>query len=124
MDRRGAAIEELERRLGYVFTDRALLDRALTHASVGANVSDNEPLEFLGDRVLALVIAAELFGRDPAAKAGALSKRLAALVRHEACAQVGEALAVGPALRLPAGETRRGAGLCTSGLGGPPRPAA
>jgi len=109
VDRRKAAVEELERRLGYVFGDRALIERALTHASVGASTPDYERLEFLGDRVLALVVAGELVARDPAADAGALSKRLAALVRREACAEVGAALGVGDALRLPGGETRRGA---------------
>lgn len=109
MDKRAAAVADLERRLGYVFADRALLERALTHASVGRAAPDNEQLEFLGDRVLALVIAAELVARSPAAAAGALSKRLATLVRLEACAEVGAALGVGAALRLPGGETRRGA---------------
>jgi ribonuclease-3 len=109
MDRRKAAILELERRLGHVFEDRALLERALTHASVGRSAPDNEPLEFLGDRVLALAIAGELHARGPAEDAGALSKRLAALVRREACAEVGSVLGVGPALRLPGAETKRGA---------------
>jgi ribonuclease-3 len=108
MDRRAAAVAELERRLGYVFTDRALIERALTHASVGG-AADNERLEFLGDRVLALVICEALLARDAEAEAGPLSKRLHVLVSREACAEVGRALGVGPALRLPGGETRRGA---------------
>ena len=87
MDRRAAAVAELERRLGYVFTDRALIERALTHASVGG-AADNERLEFLGDRVLALVIAETLLERQPAADAGPLSKRLHVLVSGEACAEV------------------------------------
>jgi len=109
MDRRAAAVAELESRLGYRFTDRALLERALTHASVGNGVADYERLEFLGDRVLALVIAETLLALDGAADAGPLSKRLHVLVSREACAEVGRALGVGPALRLPGGETRRGA---------------
>ena len=55
MDRRPAAIAELEERLGHVFADRELLEQALTHASVGSGsrkVLHNERLEFLGDRVL------------------------------------------------------------------------
>jgi len=108
MDRRAAAIADLEVRLGYVFADRQLIDCALTHASV-AGAQDNERLEFLGDRVLALIIAEALVADEPAAEAGALSKRLHVLVSREACAEVARALGVGPALRLPGGETRRGA---------------
>ena len=109
MDRRAAAIAELEASLGYNFKDRALLERALTHASVGGGAADNERLEFLGDRVLALVMAETLLTRDPDADAGPLSKRLHVLVNRDSCADVGRALGVGPALRLPGGETRRGA---------------
>jgi ribonuclease-3 len=109
MDRRAAAIADLEGRLGHVFRDRALLERALTHSSVGKGAADNERLEFLGDRVLALVIAETLLTREPDAEAGPLSKRLHTLVSRDACAEVGRALGVGPALRLPGGETRRGA---------------
>ncbi|MBV9993707.1 MAG: ribonuclease III [Caulobacteraceae bacterium] len=108
MDRRAAAVADLERRLGHVFRDRALIERSLTHASVGGAV-DNERLEFLGDRILALIIAEALLARDGAADAGALSKRLHVLVSREACAEVARTLGVGPALRLPGGETRRGA---------------
>jgi ribonuclease-3 len=109
MDRRAAAIVDLESRLGHVFADRALIERALTHASVGQGAPDNERLEFLGDRVLALVMAETLLADDPAAEAGPLSKRLHVLVSRDACAEVGRALGIGPALRLPGGETRRGA---------------
>jgi ribonuclease-3 len=112
MDRRAAAIAELEGRLGYAFTDRDLLERALTHASVGSGsrkVAHNERLEFLGDRVLALVVAEALLSRDPAAEAGPLSKRLHLLVAAEACAEIGQTLGLGAALRLDGGETRRGA---------------
>jgi ribonuclease-3 len=109
MDRRAAAIAELEGRLGHVFRDRDLLARALTHASVGGGALDNERLEFLGDRVLALVIAEALLTRDANADAGGLSKRLHVLVSREVCADIARDLAVGPALRLPGGETRRGA---------------
>ena len=109
MDRRAAAIADLEVSLGHVFADRALIERALTHASVGQGAPDNERLEFLGDRVLALVMAETLLARDPAAEAGPLSKRLHVLVSRDACAEVGRALGIGPALRLPGGETRRGA---------------
>jgi ribonuclease-3 len=109
MDRRSAAVADLERRLGHAFSDRALLEQALTHASVGRGAADNERLEFLGDRVLALVMAEALVRREAGADAGQLSKRLHVLVSRDTCAEVARALGVGPALRLPGGETRRGA---------------
>ena len=114
---RAEAVQALSRRLGYAFRDSALLERALTHASVGEGASnqpsgkaprDNERLEFLGDRVLGLLVA-ERLGRDwPDADEGRLSARLHALVDKTACARVGEGLGVGPALRLSAGETKTG----------------
>jgi ribonuclease-3 len=109
MDRRAEAVTELEGRLGHQFADRALLEEALTHASVGQGAADNERLEFLGDRVLALVVSEALLQRAPQADAGPLSKRLHVLVSRDACAAVGRELGIGPALRLPGGETRRGA---------------
>src|SRR5215472_3411227 len=93
-DRRAVAVAELERRLGHVFADRSRLERALTHASVGRGVADNEQLEFLGDRVLALVIAEALLDESPEADAGQLSKRLHVLVSRDACAAVARALGV------------------------------
>ena len=65
MNTRADAVGALERRLGRAFQDRALLERALTHASVGGGagkVRDNEVLEFIGDRVIGL-LAAEQIGR-------------------------------------------------------------
>ena len=112
MNRRAAAVEGLENRLGHRFVDRALLERALTHASAsqGARkLPDNERLEFLGDRVLGLVMAHALVLRDGDATAGMLSKRLAGLVSREACARAARAAGRGAALRLQGGESRRGA---------------
>jgi ribonuclease-3 len=112
MDKRAQAIADFEARLGHVFRDRDLLERALTHPSVGQGAGktpDNDRLEFLGDRVLGLVIAHELMATDEAATAGDLSKRLHARVSGEACARVARMLGLGAALRLPGGESRRGA---------------
>ncbi|HEY1448057.1 MAG TPA: ribonuclease III [Caulobacteraceae bacterium] len=112
MNRRAQAIGQLEFRLGHVFADQALLERALTHASAGGGarkLADNERLEFLGDRVLGLVIAEALCEREPSANAGDLSKRLHGLVSGEACTNVARDIGLGEALRLPHGETRRGA---------------
>ena len=112
---RAEAVEALQRRIGHVFRDRALLERALTHASVGEGAApgahgprDNERLEFLGDRVLGLLTAERLSADYPLADEGQLSARLHALVDKAACARVGEAWSVGPALRLSAGETKTG----------------
>ena len=81
----------LEEKLGHHFSDRALLERALTHASATPSQS-NERLEFLGDRVLGLVVAEILHNRYPSETEGALTVRFHALVRAEACARVGEAI--------------------------------
>jgi ribonuclease-3 len=111
MNARAAAVADLEARIGYVFEDRDLLERALTHASVGQGarkVRDNERLEFLGDRVLGLLVADALMRRLPAAKEGELTPRLHALVRYETCARVAERVALAPALRLSAGESKTG----------------
>lgn len=79
----------LEESLGHVFAERKLLQRALTHASVSTNAS-NERLEFLGDRVLGLVIAEWLFAAYPEDSEGLLALKYNALVRGEACAEAAE----------------------------------
>lgn len=112
MNRRAQAIVAMQARLGHVFEDRALLELALTHASAGAGArkpADNERLEFLGDRVLALIIAEELGEREAQASVGDLTKRLHGLVSGEACAKAARAIGLGEAVRLPPGETKRGA---------------
>lgn len=115
MNARTEAVAELERRLGHAFKDRNLLDRALTHASVGEGgmpggrpVADNERLEFLGDRVLGLLVADRLHRDYPAADEGVLSSRLHSLVDKAACARVGHRVDLGAALRLSPGETKSG----------------
>ena len=112
---RAEAVVALEQRIGHDFRDKALLERALTHASVGEGAPpgahgprDNERLEFLGDRVLGLLTAERLFRDFPAADEGQLSSTLHALVDKTACARVGEAWGVGAALRLSPGETKTG----------------
>ncbi len=89
----------LEDRLGHHFADPALLHRALTHASADSHVS-NERLEFLGDRVLGMVIAEWLFRNYPDEPEGLLTRRLHALVRWETCARVGEAAELWPHMVL------------------------
>ena len=91
-------IDALQSRLGHEFADPDLLIRALTHASATEQGS-KEPgqttyqrLEFLGDRVLGLIIAHNLAGLYPGASEGELSKRLARLVSGETCAEIGKEL--------------------------------
>lgn len=83
----------LEALIGYVFTDKERLDRAITHASARPGKGSNyERLEFLGDRVLGLCVAEMLFRTFRDAKEGELSVRLNQLVSAESCAAVSDAL--------------------------------
>lgn len=116
-DRRAEAVAALTRNLGHEFRDPSLLERALTHASVGEGAErdargrpflDNQRLEFLGDRVLGLLVADRLMRDFPDANEGEMSARLHALVDKAACARVAEALGVGPAMRLSPGESKQG----------------
>lgn len=95
-----ALAEAVEARSGYAFTDLARLERALTHASArGASGADYERLEFLGDRVLGLVIAEMLFKSYPMATEGELSLRLNALVNAEALAEIAEEIGLNDLIR-------------------------
>jgi ribonuclease-3 len=93
------ALRELSGRLGHEFRDPSLLVRALTHGSRGG-AGDNQRLEFLGDRVLGLVIAEALLEADPEADEGRIAPRFNALVRREACAEVARAIDLGSGLKL------------------------
>jgi ribonuclease-3 len=108
--RRGTA--EFEARIGYRFKDSALLEQALTHISALAGARNRagsyQRLEFLGDHVLGLVVSDMLFGAFPRADEGELSRRLADLVRKEACADVARAIDLGAAIRLGASESNAG----------------
>lgn len=97
----------MEERLGHVFADRDLLKRALTHSSANARVS-NERLEFLGDRVLGLIVAEELHARYPEDAEGALALKYNALVRQEACARAAQAAGLGDHLILANSEAGSG----------------
>lgn len=81
----------LEERTGYRFHDLKRLERALTHSSVQTPSRANyERLEFLGDRVLGLIVAEMLFDAFPDAPEGELSVRLNALVNAETCAAIAD----------------------------------
>src|SRR6202000_553815 len=97
----------LSEKLGHRFHDETLLRRALTHAGADAARS-NERLEFLGDRVLALVVAEELYRRYPLEDEGALTRRVHSLVRWEACARVGEEIGLWDQLVLTRSEAAGG----------------
>lgn len=91
-----ALADALTERIGIVFKDADRLQRALTHASAPSGKgADYERLEFLGDRVLGIVIAEYLYAAYPDAPEGELSVRLNALVNAEACASVAEEIGLG-----------------------------
>lgn len=107
-------LADIETRIGHAFSDRTLLERALTHASA-ATAADKrhvtyQRLEFLGDRVLGLSVADMLYRRDPDTDEGSMSRRLSDLVRAETCAEIAAELDLGLALRVGASETRTGVG--------------
>lgn len=110
----GAAtrLDELEGRLGHRFRDRALLEQALTHRSAAdpkrGMLDSNERLEFLGDRVLGLLIAEWLVERFPKEREGGLGRRFASLASQDILAPIAEGMGVAEALRIPPSENRSG----------------
>jgi ribonuclease-3 len=104
--------DKLQFRLGYKFADPDLLDRALTHSSFVSPAKRIERsyqrLEFLGDRVLGLVVADMLYRRYPKANEGELSRTLNTLVRKETCAIIARTLDLGRELNLGDSEARTG----------------
>jgi ribonuclease-3 len=110
--RRRRSTAEFEERIGYRFKDPALLEQALTHISALTGARNRsgsyQRLEFLGDHVLGLVVSDMLFRAFPRADEGELSRRLADLVRKEACADVAATIELGAAIRLGASESNAG----------------
>lgn len=90
--------EFLRTKIGHDPKDLSLFERALTHASVGKD--SYERLEFLGDRVLGLVIAQLLYERFDKEPEGKLSRRYNVLVSRETCAEIGRDLGLPPLIRL------------------------
>ena len=120
MNARAEAVAELERRIDHRFADRDLLERALTHASVGDGakaVRHNERLEFLGDRVLNLCAAERLMALFPDLREGEMSRLLATLVNYHACARVAQDVGLAEAMRLSASATKVGARQSEAVLG-------
>lgn len=106
------SLEGFAARLGHCFAQPALLEQALTHSSAGdprrSQLDSNERLEFLGDRVLALLMAEWLTERFPKEREGDMGKRLASLVARDALAKVAATLGLRDMLRVPEGEGRSG----------------
>lgn len=105
--------DDLQRRIGYRFADRGLLEHALTHKSRAAEdasggVADNESLEFLGDAVLGLVVAEALFRRFPDYTEGQKSKIKASVVSTHSLARHAEQIRLGEHLLLGRGEEKTG----------------
>jgi len=101
-----ARVDALQQRLGHRFTQPALLARALTHRSWGAE--HNERLEFLGDAVLTMAISGLLFDRFLGSDEGDLTRVRAHLVREDSLHRAALALALPEVLRLSEGEARGG----------------
>ena len=84
------SVKELENILQYEFKNKDLLNKALTHKSYSEN--NNEKLEFLGDRVLGLVISKKLLDKYPDEKEGIIDKKFANLVNKKTCANIANTL--------------------------------
>ncbi len=114
---RSKLLEELEQRLEHRFRDPALLETALCHSSYahergldapGSAIESNERLEFLGDAVLALVVAEALYVAKPGWREGDLTRSLHAIVEGRSLSQLARSLEVGRVLRL--GRTEESSG--------------
>ena len=105
----GGNIDDLTSQLGHSFAEPDRLRRALTHPSAATGVRpDNQRLEFLGDRVLGLVVASMLMERFPDMPEGELAPRFNALVRRETLAEIATELDLGRFLRLGRSEQTSG----------------
>ena len=112
----GTELEPLERRIGYRFKDRGLLEHALTHRSrvhedASGGVFDNESLEFLGDSILGFAVADMLFREFPQHNEGQKSKLKASIVSSAALAKLAEKIELGQFLILGRGEEKTGGRL-------------
>lgn len=107
--RLSADLKAFQTRIGHEFRRSELLVRAVTHSSIGsATRPDNQRLEFLGDRVLGLVMAEAMLAADKTATEGQLAPRFNALVRKETCAEVAREIGLGEVLKLGRSEMLTG----------------
>jgi ribonuclease-3 len=109
--------EDIAQRLGYQFKDKVLLRHALTHSSTNRKHDDYQRLEFLGDRVLALVIAEELFRLNPSHREGHMANVHSNLVRGEICGEVGKGLGLSDFIVVGHSEQKKGVNLIVSVVG-------
>ncbi|MEM8680883.1 MAG: ribonuclease III [Planctomycetota bacterium] len=99
-----AQIEEVERRIGYVFKDRTLAQSALRHASsASSRVASNERLEFLGDAILGMVVCERLYHEFPDLLEGELTRIKSVVVSRETCAKISTELELAQFLQLGKG---------------------
>ncbi len=104
------ALEDAERLLLHEFADKALLQEALRHRSAAGRggAGSNERLEFVGDRVLGLVVAEWIASRYPQEQQGALGSRFAHLVSRTQLAEIAVAIGLAASLNVASGEVRAG----------------
>jgi len=119
----GSAGDSFQSRIGVTFSNPALLEQALTHASLpneggGDPNSSNERLEFLGDAFLGLVVARQLYSDLPASDEGGLTARRSLAVRGEALADAARRLGIGDYLLLGRGERASGGANKSRNLAG------
>ena len=118
-------LTKVEKILNIKFKNKNFLEKALTHKSITKiSVSNNERLEFIGDRVLGLVIATKLSSLYPEDTEGSLDKKLASLVNKETCSQIIEKLNLGKYILLSSSQQKNKIGhkkiygdLCESLIG-------
>ena len=96
---------DLETLISYKFQDNLLLKKSLTHKSFDKN-KNNETLEFLGDRVLGLIISEKLISEHPKDKEGILDKKFSRLVNRETCYKIAKLLSLGDFIFLGSTEIR------------------
>lgn len=107
---------KLEEKIGYRFSNPSLLKGALSHPSLGGErPSPYERLEFLGDRVLSLVVADLLFKTFPQDSEGDLSRRHTSLVRKETLVLVAKSIQLGEFLEVAKGETPWSSSILSDG---------
>lgn len=109
--------DALAERFGYTFKDRTLLRRALTHSSSAQKSEDYQRLEFLGDRVLALVVAEELYRQNPSHREGQMANIHSNLVRGGVCGEVGRKLGLSDFIAVGPSEKKKGVNLNPTVIG-------
>lgn len=104
----GSAPRTLEDVFGHRFQRTDLLVQALTHSSTGGDAPTYERLEFLGDRVLGLIVARILYDGFPSENEGSLAPRFTKVVQRDALARVAETIGLGSHMILSDGEDQAG----------------